>query len=67
MSRNWQDILVGADWQLRKELTAERQFQIADFQISDCRLKTGQVDYLNLKSAAFNLQSFRIPACSSLN
>jgi hypothetical protein len=42
MSRNWQDILVGADWQLRKELTAERQFQIADFGL---QIKDWTVDY----------------------
>jgi hypothetical protein len=30
MSQNWQDILVAPDWQLRKELTAEKQLKIAD-------------------------------------
>jgi hypothetical protein len=30
MSRNWQDISVAPDWQLRKELTAEKVF-ISDF------------------------------------
>ncbi len=33
MSQNWQDILVGADWQLRKELTAKKPFQILDFRL----------------------------------
>ena len=65
-SRNWQDILVAARWQLREELTASDwgKFQnCSNWAIEDLRF-----EYFKLHNFKIShlLNPITIPACSAL-
>jgi hypothetical protein len=64
LSRNWQDIPVAADWQLREELTGRKRFQIADSGLP-IEPQPEANGAFNLTSQTFDLQSIKILACSA--